>query len=255
MDNKKTTKEIYRLVDKIDISANEKDVEYHKNRWEGIPIIRSWNNTQNHVLQSSEHINDANNTKESALKEYLKKHPERLSTGVFKENIGEYSWIQNARFSTDLEKKLLKQTYEIYEGKFAEILNLILLYTNGTVKKSLASSGIFDCVKTNDIQKTLPSDYEWKSLQEDLELIIIAHTHPDKYATYPINDPSVNVTNRLITHSGISKEDTILTDYIYRNKIEKKVPVIIMAVSEIGLTYTYVGGTSKIRTIQVDRHL
>lgn len=179
------------------------------------------------------------------VKDYLQKYPEILQKHArrIEERWG-LRWTEYSRKNSYFEEIFLQNSREIYGGRFGEIFQTVLVLNKGQIKKYLAYSGRTDGVGHEDIDKSIPNK-EIKSLQEDSEMAVLLHNHPNLLRDSVVRSIRNGPTIGFISNGSLSRKDVKLADKLYFEKFNKRVPVVMLAINEIGLTHMYIAGTSE----------
>ncbi|MGV8086940.1 MAG: hypothetical protein ACP5N1_04880 [Candidatus Woesearchaeota archaeon] len=190
-------------------------------------------------------LEDKGNGNKISVIDYLINNPECLDSQKLRtiNRIG-LNWIEKSREYTSSEKKFCEQARELCNNKFGEIFQYVVLSKDASIKKYVAFSARADGVDEKDITDAIP-EIEWNNLRNNSELVILVHNHPDFYRDTKVFENRDGPTEGFITNGALSRQDIRLADEIYFNRLFGKVPVVMMAINEIGLTHLYLGGYSQ----------
>ncbi len=239
------------LTDRLretDISIDVSMLQQQKTRLKDDSAFqRSLDETGQYLEQTISHyasFRDVGEGKQIPVSEYLDRHPEILQEHGVRE-VKRYgkTWTENSRNSSENEGEFCEQARELYGGKFGEVFQSVFVGRDGHNRKYLAFSGKTEGVDEEDIEKSIPLK-DWDSLKAESELVVLAHNHPDFYRDSKVFEKRNGPTIGFISTGALSKRDIELADRIYHDKLGGKIPVLMVAVNEDGLTHTYVAGTS-----------
>lgn len=232
----------------MDISIDKDLLEQHKTRLkEDSAFQTSLEETGQYLEHTIKHyasFRDVGEGNEIPVSEYLNRHPEILQEHSIRE-VRRYgkTWTENSRHNSDNERKFCEQARELYDGKFGEVFQSVFVRQDGQSRKYLALSGKADGVEEEDIERSIPSE-DLESLKVESELVVLIHNHLDFYRDSKVFEKRNGPTIGFIATGALSKKDIELADRFFHDKLSGKIPVLMVAVNEDGLTHTYVAGTS-----------
>lgn len=148
------------------------------------------------------------------------------------------AWEEESRISNGHEREFCAQARRVAKGRFTEVLQGIYIRADNTAQKYLAFSGKATGVDEEDILRALAPQQH-----TDLKLVVLVHNHPDLLRDSKVFAERSGETIGLIATNGLSRADIDFTDRFYK-QFGGEVPVVMMAISEDGLTHTYIAGTA-----------
>ncbi len=160
------------------------------------------------------------------------------------------AWKEEIRFSSAEEIEFSQTARNVGQGNFTEIIQIAVQNNKGEVIKHSTLSGGLEVDK-----ESLDILFEkLDALSFQPESVCIVHNHPDTYektlvpADYPLKDG-------FITRGALSARDIQFADDVFSERYGSKIPVLMVAINELGLTHSYEAGTSENRDWANNRQL
>lgn len=242
------SKSLNERLREIDISGDSNMLQRHqRDLEENAALQKTLDETGEYLEQTIKHyasFNDVGEGEQIPVREYLERHPEILQEHGNRE-VRRYgkTWNENSRQSFDNERGFCAQARELYGGRFGEVFQSVFVGKEGQIRKYLAFSGKADGVDEEDIDKSIPSE-DLESLKAESELVVLVHNHPDFYRDSKVFEKRDGPTIGFMSNGALSKKDIELADRFYHDKLGGKIPLLMVAVNEDGLTHSYVAGKS-----------
>ncbi len=174
------------------------------------------------------------------LVDFLKKTNFVEKNISFEKKYIQMEWSESVRWSTEDEKQFVQAARQIGKGKFIEILQFSIISGYQIIyKNAVAGSG--SDVSDDDAFGIFQGI---ENITKVPETVFIIHNHPDHYAEFSVPSENFEGNNGLATVGGLSRRDIKFADDVWENVFNKQPKVVMMAIGERGLTYTYIAGTS-----------
>jgi len=233
---------------KIDISIDRKILQQHQRSIPGNAALQKTlaetGDDLEQTIRQYAGFNEVGEGEQIPVRGYLESHPEILQEHGSREvKIYGKTWSENSRRSTDNEREFCAQARELCGGKFGEVFQSVFVGRDGQIRKYLAFSGKAGGVDEEDIDRSIPSE-DLESLKAESKLVVLVHNHPDFYRDSKVFEKRDGPTIGLISTGALSKRDIEFADRIYQDKLGGKIPVLMVAINEDGLTHSYVAGRS-----------
>lgn len=190
---------------------------------------------------------DKGTGKKVSVQEYLKMNPWILkNSNFYRIKRLNKSWVTHIRERYECEEFFCRQARTINNSYFAEMFQSVFVKKD-CIEKFVAYSGETDHVTEEAIYSSIP--WENKELLKNLDLVILLHNHYDIYSEEEVFEKRKGPYKGFILNGAISLLDINCADKFFDEKIGKIAPVLMIAANENGLSYEYIAGTSKKRTI------
>ena len=178
------------------------------------------------------------------LSDYLVRHPELVHKNRdIEKKVWDRRWPEKVRLSTPEEKLFLKSVAEVGGEHYVEVLKVSRFHERGFAEAAFAV-GPGDSISAESVDEMLGRVH---LKGEKGATLFLVHNHFDPYGEVRGLHEHFENNNGLVTVGGLSKADIELADDILAKRMGGVGKVVMVAISERGLTYTYEAGISQFR--------
>ncbi|KKR04632.1 MAG: hypothetical protein UT30_C0005G0035 [Candidatus Uhrbacteria bacterium GW2011_GWF2_39_13] len=225
----KTASKLQKIIDgdqelQEAIARDDQELEMHRQHW---------------VEYSEKEWGDR---KRIPLAEFLKTHGIVERNKTHQKKVWDRKWRESVRWANDAERQFLATAAKIGGGKFVEVLQISLV-NGGQITNSDAAVGSGTEVIQESIDLVIGN---LDIVSAAPETVYIVHNHFDEYSKFTIPKDE-EPKDGLVTIGGLSKRDIEFADNLWYEVLKAKTRVIIVAINERNLTFTYEAGTSEHR--------